>query len=220
MATGDRADQFRRLKSLLPPWFGDRTPLLDALLGGYAYIQAFLYDLIAFARLQTRIMTATGGWLDLISADFFGNGLPRIAGQTDNSYRTRILINLFRERGTRAAIVKVLTELTGREPSIFEPFRVQDTGGYAMPCCGYGLAGHYGSALLPYQGFVVAFRPLGSGIPLIAGYGVSTGGYSTPSRAAYASLGDALDGVSDDDIFAAIAGVIPAGTVAWTRISN
>jgi hypothetical protein len=220
MATGDRPDQFKRLKSLLPNWFGDQHPVLDALLSGYAYVQAFIFDLIVFARLQTRILTATGGWLDLISADFFGAALPRQPGQSDSAFRTRIIISLFRERGTRAAVIKVLEDLTGRTPIIFEPFRLQDCGAYRAPTSGYGVAGHYGSALLPYQAFVIAFRPLGSGIPLIAGYGVSTGGYHTPSRAAYASLGDALDGVSDADIYAAIDSVHCEGTIAWTRIVN
>lgn len=220
MATGDRSDQLRRLKALLPRWFGDRSATLDALLSGFAYVQAFLFDLIAYAKLQTRVRTATGGWLDLISSDFFGDAVPRLAGQSDSSFRTRIIINLFRKRGTRAAVVAVLEDLTGRTPTIFEPLRVADTGAYAIPTSGYGVAARYGSALLPYQGFVIAYRPLGSGIPYVAGYGIPTGAYSTPSRSAYASLGDALDGISDADIYAAIDSVKVAGTVAWTRIVN
>lgn len=70
MATGDQTDIFRRIKALLPQWFSDNTPVLDALLRGFAYATAFVYVLIAYAARQTRIKTATDGWLDMIAADF------------------------------------------------------------------------------------------------------------------------------------------------------
>ncbi|QBJ80503.1 hypothetical protein [Aquitalea sp. USM4] len=131
MATGDQSDMFGRLKSLLPRgWFPDSTPLLDGLLWGYAQALAWLYSLYLFAKAQTRIKSATGGWLDIAAQDFFGTGLVRYSGQSDTSYRNRIVVNLFRERGTRNAMVKVLTDLTGRAPLIFEPARAADTGSY------------------------------------------------------------------------------------------
>lgn len=223
--TGDQADIFARLKAILPArWFGspaDSTPILDAVLQGIANVLAFAYSLYAFAKLQTRVMTATGGFLDMISADFFGTSLPRKTGQSDASFRTLILANLFREKATRNAIVRVLTDLTGVAPLIVEPTRPQDTGAYGVPISGYGVAGAYGSMLLPFQAFVNAYRPQSTiGIANVAGYGISTGGYSEPSQAEYADSQALLTDVTDADIFAAVDAVKPAATIAWVRISN
>lgn len=458
---GDFDDIFGRLKAKLPSrWFGgwaDALPVFDGVLAGIASLLSFAYSLYAYARLQTRIMSATDGWLDMIAADFFGpDQVRRKTGQSDTSYRLVILANLFREKATRGAIVSILTSLTGRAPTIIEPTRPADTGAYgnnrratlvgasifrqdwqghqllsALPrtnflwpshgparrsingavnstvtegitdprggtqasqivavgantgfgpfwpgsaqglvsgqtyvfkiamrglsggeqvrffletsatnlvtlttswqvftvsglytgtgalvaylqstvvagggfqwCdvnalnidglpiitesapvtvvdytlpgngvvalgqtpasgavlsvispqdgitteqafgngdgqtsvftvnvptgpyapIGYGAAGAYGSTVLPYQAFVIAYRPSSNaGIASVAGYGTSPGGYSTPSWAEYASMSMVTGGVTDDDIFAAIDAVKPAGTIVWTRISN
>lgn len=225
MATGDQNDILQRLKGTLPRWFGDSTPILDALLQGLASAGAFVYSLWAYAKLQTRIKTATDGWLDMIAADFFGSSLLRAANQSDASFRARIIINLIRERATRAGLVKVLQDLTGRTPIIFEPQRPADTGAYSAPNSGYGIAGGYGSLLLPCQAFVTAFRPTGSGIPNVAGYGGSAGnpgpgGYGVASQLEYASMAMIQGAVTDADIYAAVDSVKPAGTTLWTRINS
>lgn len=220
MATGDQQDQFQRIKALIPKWFSDDTPVLDALLRGFAYAKSFVYGLIVYASLQTRIKTATDGWLDMIAADFFGSSLLRKSGQSDSSFRNRIIINLFRERATRNGLVRVLTDLTGRAPVVFEPQRPLDTGSYGGPLIGYGVAGGYGSMMLPFQAFVTAYRPTSTGIPNVAGYGVSTGGYSRASQAEIASMNMIQGAVTDDDIYAAIFSVKPVGTTIWTRIAN
>lgn len=220
MATGDAPDQLGRLKSVLPPWFADANPIRDALLQGFAVVQTFLYGLIVYARLQTRIRTATGGWLDLIAEDFFGSTVRRVPTQSDASFLNEIVVNLFRERGTRRSVVQVLTDLTGTPPSIFEPARPQDTGGYGCPSLGYGAAGAYGSLLIPYQAFVIAYRPLGSGIPNVAGYGIPTGAYGTASRAEYADLSEIKDTITDAQIYAAVESVKPVGTILWVMIQN
>ena len=220
MAIGDQSDIFSRIKGVLPLWFGPTTTYRDAIIQGLANALAFIYSLYLYAKLQTRILTATDGWLDMISADYFGTSLPRTANQSDTSFRARIIINLFRERGTRKAIIKVLTDLTGRAPIIIEPQRPLDTGAYGASVCGYGVAGAYGSMLLPYQAFVKAFRPAASGIPYIAGYGISTGGYGVPSRASYATLSQSTGAVADADIYAAIDAVKPAATTIWTQINS
>ncbi len=222
MATGDQKDVYRRLRGYLPPWFGDEadTPLVNGVINGLAYAGAYVYGLLSYTRLQTRIKTATDGWLDMIAADFFGDALLRAANQSDESFRVRILINLFRERATRAGLIKVLQDLTGRTPVVVEPTRPMDTGSYGGPLIGYGVAGAYGSLLLPFQAFVTAFRPVGSGIPLIAGYGVSTGGYNQPSRASYAALSMIQGSLTDADIYAAIDSVKPVATIVWTRIRS
>jgi hypothetical protein len=223
---GDFDDIFGRIKAKLPSrWFGgwaDSLPVLDGVLAGIASLLSFAYALYGYAKLQTRIMTATDGWLDMIAADFFGPGqVRRKTGQSDTSYRLVILANLFREKATRPAIVSILTSLTGRAPTIIEPTRPSDTGAYGAPNSGYGVAGAYGSISLPYQAFVIAYRPVSNaGIASVAGYGTSPGGYGAPSRAEYASMNMVSGGITDADIFAAIDAVKPAGTIVWTRISN
>lgn len=218
MATGDQDDILLRLKSTLPRWFGDSPTIFDALLQGLAWAGSFVHSLISYAKLQTRIKTATDGWLDMIAADFFGSALLRAANQSDASFRARIIINLIRERATRAGLIKVLQDLTGRTPTIFEPQRPADTGAYSAPNSGYSMAGGYGSLLLPYQAFVTAFRPTGSGIPNVSGYGISSGGYGIASRASLASMTMIQGAVTDADIYAAIDSVKPAGVTLWTRI--
>ncbi|MBI6183472.1 hypothetical protein JEQ07_24135 [Serratia proteamaculans] len=219
MATGDKKDQFRRLKRLLPQsWFGDNSGVIDALLRGFAHVNAQMFALIAYAKLQTRINTATDGWLDMIAYDFFGNDLPRRPGQSDDSYRAWIKVNLFREKATRKAIVLVVRELTGKNPLIIEPANPVDTGAYGGPMIGYGVAGSYGSLAMPYEAFVTVYRSVGDGVADIAGYGISTAGYSMSSWGAYASKSMADGYLSDADIYAAIDSVKMCGTRVWVRI--
>lgn len=224
MATGDQADIQARLQQLLPTgWFTDGlSPVRDALLAGAANALAFAYSLFAYVRLQTRISTATDAFLDMIAEDFLGSSLPRAAHQTDASYRARILVAIFRERGTRNAIIKVLTQLTGRAPVIFEPQRPMDTGAYGGPF-GYGVGGGYGSMLLPMQAFVTAYRPSGGGVANVAPYGVpggSTGGGYGVGSAEYFPLMSMQSQVTDADIYSAIESVRPAGYTLWARISS
>ncbi len=222
MATGDQQDIFARIRGYLPRWFGDvaQSPILNGLLQGLAYSGAYVYGLYAYAKQQTRIMTATDGWLDMIAADFFGLSIRRKTGQSDASFRANIVANLFRERGTRNAIIRVLTDLTGRPPTIIEPSRPADCGAYDAPNSGYGMAGAYGQVSLTYQAFVQAYRPLGSGIPNVAGYNIVTTGYSVPSQGEYVDPSMSSNTVSDADIYAAIESVRPAASIIWTRISS
>jgi len=224
MATGDQNDIQSRLQQLLPiGWFDDGlVPVRDAVLAGAANALAFAYSLLAYVRLQTRISTATDAFLDMISGDFLGDGLPRKANQTDSSYRARIIAAIFRERGTRKAIIAVLTQLTGRAPVVFEPQRPMDTGAYGI-AYGYGSAGGYGTLLLPFQAFVTAFRPSGGGVASVAPYGVpggSTGGGYGVGSHEYAALADVQGQVTDADIYNAIESVRPAGYTIWARIGN
>jgi len=234
MSTGDTTDMLGRVKALMPRWFSDSAPVLDALLSGLAYAKSFIYQLLGYAKLQTRIKTATDGWLDIMAADFFGTALRRQAGQTDASFRSRIFSNMFRERATRNGLITLLTDLTGRAPQLYELQRALDTGCYGQGFgsnSGYGVAGRYGSMLLPFQAFVTVYRPAGTGIPLVTGYyslgagGYGAGGYGLTALGApygyaeYASLVMA-QGLTDADIYGAIDSVKPAGTILWTSILN
>ncbi len=174
---GDTQDMLARLKATLPAnWFPDSTPVLDGLLTGLGKVWCHLYDQLQFVVLQTRVATASGGFLDAISIDFLGNLLPRRLAEPDMAFRSRIQRELVRERNTRAAIFSVLTDLTGRTPRIFEPARPADTGAYGA-VCGYATAGAWGSLSLPFQCFVTAYRARGNGIAAVTGYGNGAGGY-------------------------------------------
>lgn len=212
---GDEADMLARLRAALPArWFPDVAPLLDGVLSGLAQAAASGYGLVQYARQQARIATATDLWLDLIAADCFGPRLQRRAAEADAPFRARIQRELLRPRATRAALIAQVQDLTGAAPWVFEPSRPADTGVWGG-WCGYGVAGGWGSLALPFQVFVVARRPLDGGIALLPGYDQG-GGYGVAG--AYASLA-MLGGVTDADILATIAAVIPAAATAWTRIT-
>lgn len=163
-------------------------------------------------------------WLDIIGRDFFGLSLSRRPDEGDASYRRRIQLELFRERGTRAAVTSVLSDLTGRSPVIFEPARTTDTGGYgsavaAATGLSYGVAGGWGSLQLPFQSFVMAYRPAGPGIALVSGWGQGAGGYGI-GNIEYGNL-DMIEGqVTDADIMAAVASVLPIASTVWVAISK
>jgi hypothetical protein len=217
--TGDADEMLTRLKALLPRgWFGDSTPVLDALLSGFAYTLSFVYSLIQFAKNQTRIRTATDGFLDLISFDFFGSNLPRRTQEQDSPFRARILATLFREKVTRNGMIVALVALTGRTPIIFEPARPADTGGWGIGW-GWDTAGGWGALDLRAQVFITAFRASGSGIPNAAGwdasYGCWGGGYSE-----WCDLGQVQGFVTDNDILAAIAATKAEGVTAWTKLQS
>jgi hypothetical protein len=236
MATGDQTDIASRLFRWLPSkWFSDATgTIVRAVQAGFAAGLSIVYAMVVYAGLQVRIKTATDGFLDLISGDYFGTRFPRIFGESDSAFRARILQELLRERGTRHGVFQALLDLTGRAPIIFEPSRPKDTGAYDVASSlGYDMAGGYAELDLPCQSFVTAFRPLSTqGVPNVAPYdvvnGVGAGAYAAAGippgsvvsgTAAYADI-DSLTGVSDAQIFAAIEAVRAAGTIIWVRISS
>lgn len=231
MATGDQADIVARMRAVLPgQWFpvpdqsgAGSTPILDALLNGAAACGAWLYALLQNVVQQSRITTASGIFLDGIAADYFASNLQRLAGEGDPSFRSRIKATLLLPLGTRAGIARALTILTGREPAIIEPWNTGDTGGYNL-ARGYGVAGTYGSLMLPAQLFVTAYRPSGSGIANVAGYygaGNTTGagGYDM-GAIEYGALTDVAGQVTDAAIFAAVDHARAAGITAWVHITE
>jgi hypothetical protein len=189
MATGDQTDVAKRLRAVLPPWFGaSTTAVLEAVVEAGAWALAFVYSLYAYAKLQTRILTATGGWLDLISGDFFGLALPRRPGQPDASFRAMIIASLFRERATREGVRKVLFDITGRQPVIIEPERPMDTG--AWDFAGYWDVPTFGwGEHRPYETFVIAYRPY-----VLAPAVHSDAGTFSPAQAVTVNLGASSGG--------------------------
>lgn len=103
---------FNKLKDALPlSWFGDNTSVIDSVLSGFAWCSSLIYDNITEAKKQTRIKTATGGFLDMISGDFFGDTLPRTENESDFIFSIRILDNLLREKATFAAVCNTANSL-------------------------------------------------------------------------------------------------------------
>jgi hypothetical protein len=216
---GDSQDMLARLKAVLPSrWFPDATPVLDGMLTGLATANAWAYALLAGVRLAARIGTATGGFLDMIAQDYFGARVTRRLGQGDDPFRVRIEAELLRERGTRSAVISALQDLTGRAPVVFEPMRPADTRAWGI-AGGYGATGGWGSLLLPFQCFVTAFRAQGAGIAAVAGWGSGAGGWGA-GAIEYASLAMLQGQITDADIDAAIAGVMPVAAIAWTKITD
>ncbi|MEF3066293.1 hypothetical protein [Pandoraea apista] len=221
--TGDQQDMFQRVRALLPTaWFPGVALILDAVLNGVAYALSFAYSLWAYAKLQTRIATATDGWLDMIAWDFFGEALLRAPGQSDDSFRIRIIINLFRGKGTRPAMTQVLKDVTGRAPIIFEPNRPMDIGALNSPTsAGYCGVARMGSMAVPYTAMITAFRPVTSGGSAGAAYcnAPSRSALKTPLAASYTNSRTYTQSVaSDADIYAAVDAVKPVGTVMWVAI--
>ena len=225
--TGDLNDIVSRLSVVLPKrWFAEQSPNLRALLSSIATPWVWLYDLLAYVGLQTRLATATDDWLELIAADYFGPALPRKPNEPDNFYRIRVQRALLREAATRAAVSAGLTNLTGSPPVIFEPMNCMDTGSYGnianigvMPNTGmaYGITGGWGSLQLPLQFFVAAIRAPTNGAGGLAGYGSASGGYGE-GAIGYLDLALLPGYVTDADIQSTLSGLLPVNSVGWLRI--
>ena len=196
MATGDTNDMAARIASVLPArWFPDllQAPALNAILQGLGTGLAYCYSLLSFVRLQARLTTSSGILIDIWADGWFGVGdFPRLSGETDAAYITRIQANLFIVRATRPTFVAALTSYAGA-PSIIEPMNPGDTGGIgslAQPATGggFGLDGQgglfVGSLLAPAQFFV-----------------------TQPSN-----------GNAPAQVYAEVAAQLPVGVVAWTEV--
>ncbi len=219
MAGADQAGMLRRLRAALPrDWYPESAPVLDAALAAPAWMLSWAHALLTWARAQTRLRTAGGTWLDAAARDYLG-GRVRRRGQSDGAFRRRVQAELLRERGTRAGLSALVGDLTGREVDVFEPARVRDTGGYGIAATmGYGAAGRWGSLRHPFQAFVTARRPLGVGVPYASGYGAPAAGYRLGGTQ-WAGATAAADAVTDEDIAEAVAGAVPAGAIAWLRVT-
>lgn len=218
--TCDPPDFVGRMLVVLPRrWFSDPAPagqtptLLQALLSGFEFAWSYIYGLVIQVQLLSRLATVSGSFLDLASTDFFGSVLLRRPSEPDALFRLRVQQEMLRPRATRSALSLVLTQLTGQAPGVFEPVRPADTGGYKVGGVGYSVAGGWGNLGLRHVSFVTVQRPLGVGIPLLAGFG--TGGYQF-----YGDASMLATPVTDLDIFSVIVGVLPAGHTAWVRIAG
>lgn len=148
MAIGDQGNMLSRLKSTLPSgWFSFVAPVRDAVLGGIAASLAWNYSFFSTVKLQTRIATATGYFLDIASYDFLGLGLLRRSGEPDDSFRARIAPEIFRERVTRKGLAEAAEILTGNVPKIIELWNTGDCGAWDTGTFALADAGTPGASL-------------------------------------------------------------------------
>jgi hypothetical protein len=212
---GSQADIFNRIKTLIPRSWFQASPNFDATLQGASWALSSAYTRITYASLQTRIKTASDGFLDLISHDFFGTSLPRLTLETDSAFRSRILANLFVRGPTRADMAKVLTLLTGVAPTIFEPGNTTDSGGWGGRFywdAGTAVGGGWGDPL-PYQSFVTVYRPIGNLISLAE---LDTVRFGFDENAYWSD--NPPSSLTDAAIIAAVEATRAVGTVIWLRI--
>jgi hypothetical protein len=226
MAIGDSADIVSRVRKLLPArWFAWGAALRDALLGGLADQAAWCYSFVAYARLQSRIATGTGLWLDIIAFDFLGRFIQR-GGASDAVFRALITATILKERVTRKGMFEAVKTLTGNDPWIFEPWNTRDTGAYSNKAkgqlygqMGYGVGrGGYGNMNLPAQVFMIVIRGAPSGVAKVAGYGGYPGGYGRGS-VEYIGSYSRLSGITDQQIEQLITFTKPTGVTVWLRFA-
>ena len=237
MATGDIADMAWRIFAVLPQrWFPalETAPVLNGLLTGVGAAWTFCFSLLGYARSQARILTATGAFLDMIAADFFGLSISRRAQENDSGFKSRILASLLPEQGTRKGVSSSVVATTGGSVAIFEPGRPADTGGYGALSApesgggvGYGVQGlGYGSLQLPFAFLVTVTRPKPTiNLLQVGGYASLTPGVAMRSSGGY-GIGAleyveeaSLEGViSDDDIRDAVLSALPVNTTAWLAL--
>lgn len=213
-------DMLNRQKAVIPPgWFPSDTPVLDGLLSGFAAVAKHLYDLIEYSRLQTRIGSASDGFLDLIAFDFFGQRIRRRPGQTDESMRAMILKEVLRIRGTRKGLENAIKDLTGTPVSTVELFDPRDCGGYDTGYLGYDTAGLWGSVTNPRQILLNAQQPAGAGLPGAPGLDDGLGGYDTPPEQ-WGDQSMVVGPVTTQDIYDTINATRAAGVTVWTKIGD
>lgn len=212
MATGDVADIRTRLRLLLPPWFPAQgsAPVIDGVLTGIATLLSSSYSLVQYARQQSRVLTATGAWLDLIAWDYFGSRFQRRATELDASFGPRIATELIRPRQTRAAIVKMMVDTTGFQPSIVEPWNGQDLGGFDLGTLAFDAAGGMGNTNQNNQIYVTAFRPISYGLNIVAGFDAGPGGFDS-ALLEMVDPAQLPSAVADAEILARIQQTVAAG---------
>ena len=157
---------------------------------GLATPLASFFAQLQFIKQGLRIKSAYGTALDTISVDYFGTALPRLPGESDVSFRTRILRTLLVPRVTRIAIQNALFSATGITPRMGEPWSPGDTGSYDVNTY-YGVDGGENIAPcrwsdeMPYTGFIDITAPISTttgGYPVYAidqgaAYDVGTAAY-------------------------------------------
>lgn len=184
---------------------------------GFGQTSSDLYAALAATQAQSRLATVSGSFLDLAARDFRGTTLIRRADESDTALRARLL-PIFRDAGTRPALIATLTRLTGQAPWIFEPGRPADTGGWDVGGMAYDQVGGWGGTDTPFQVLVQAARPGGGGVPGVGGFD-APGGFDVGGTM---WIDDTMvtPHVTDHDIYDAIVACVPAGVIAWVQLTS
>jgi hypothetical protein len=218
------SDIAARLKRLLPKgWFGDITPILDSILVCLGSGWTSFFTLRDFILAQSRISKSGEIWLDIAAQDFFAGKVTRKPGETDGIFRNRLIWYLQQDRCTRSAVAAALANLTGSNPSIFEPGQPRDTGCYggngseSLAVAGYGVNGGWGSNSMPFQALILVTRPPAPNTAF-------AGGWQDPSSAYGGGVAEYLNGsthsngISDQDVIDQILYSAPAASCLWLSI--
>lgn len=225
MTKGSSDDIQNRLWRLIPKrWFAWKPPNYAALTGGLSDLASWCHGWTVYAKAQSRLATAYGIWLDILAYDFLRRQLMR-NGSQDDAFRALIRVTILQERVTRAGMISALTTITGKVPWVFEPWNSYDTGAYSSRAkgkkygsMGYGVGrGGYGNMRLPGQVFLHVYRSASSGVPGVAGYGSSIGGYGV-GRIEYIGRNTVLTGVTNEIIYQVINQTKPTGSTCWVAI--
>lgn len=107
-------------------WFGESVLAQGTILYSMAYAIQQVFSAIdtglTFLTKQIYLLSATDEWLDR-----WGWDLARLRRQTlesDEAFRTRIILTLFKVKGIRKSIRQAVNILTGKDPvEMFEPIR-------------------------------------------------------------------------------------------------
>ena len=200
----DTPDFVGRLRMALPSrWFPDQSPVLNGVLSGLAAVWDITWQNLQYLIAQTRILSATGAWLDGVANDFFGAAVIRAAGTSDADFRTVIQAELLRVRNTRDALEDAAAALSGADAAVFEPTNIRDTG-----ACGSAPSLFY----------------LSPGSVAGVAQGVSAGGMGGYANGRM--VFDALltvspsSGISDQDLQSGLARVMPCSGIAWVQIEH
>ena len=112
-------------------------------------------------------------------------------------------------------MIQAFTLLTGRAPIIFEPANPLDTKCYNSTAF-YNGTGRYGSVNLPFQTFLIAYRPYVQSFGVLSAY--NDNAYYDSSY--YTNSALIAGAVTDQDILNTVDSVKPAGTIVWVNIQN
>ena len=211
-----------RLKQLAPRgWFPETAsaPIIDGVMTAFASVAQHFLTLTVYAQAQSRIATASDGFLDVLAFDFFGFAVQRLSGQSDISFRKVILLEILRERATRAGIQKSVADLTGFDVRMFEGFNTFDTGGYDTGYLGFDMLGRWGSLDMPFQVLIATLQPIGVGIPNVGGFDSAfvAGGYDLGAEE-YGDISQVSGPVTNQKIFDCINSTRAAGITCWVAI--
>ena len=191
-------------------WFLKAGTLINAVVGMIATGGEQNTSDLDYMVAQSRIATATGFWLDVISAEFFGLGnLPRRAGEADSAFRARILDEMLRIRCTRTAMISALTDLTGVAPTVFEP--AIDLGCWDVDLA-WDSSGAWGSYDLTNEGFVDVALPQAPPLDLV---GWDNGAWD--QTATWIDATQEASVIAEEEVYRVVRLTQPAGVKIWAR---